>query len=505
MATPLLSNVPTTITLCESITGWSGDTFNLEPDIKVQGGNSVSCAMTNNGVNNIQYATSNSPGGQFSAVNQHIRVWINLAFVGNINTEANDGIQIQVVSGSGTALYTVAGSDTYAGGWSQFVIYTGNTPTTGSVPTGTCTAVGITVNTNSKPRNQPANCWVDAWYFGDGYTVTGGTSGDVINWDGIAALDIVEAYGIVTKQDDVYFTAGSISIGSGATATYFESGEKIQFKDLPVASNLYRITAQGTGCDYIITGGSIGAAGGQDYAYDCSDTDVTVDIFGVQFAKSSAVNFAAGQSIEQCVFDGCGQINPTTSTFRSNTISNYVGTLGSVLFPSNDSNFGNLTIINCDNGIEYGSGSDSSTPILDNIEFIDMVGQYDVNNTSGAAITLNIQNGGNGSTFNPAGDTVTFENPKTFKFTLNPSMTGYEWRIYTVTAAGSLNGSVEIAGEESATQDNQTYAYNYTGDTIIAVQILPQPTNDYEEKVIYEVLTDSNKNIGILLEPDNNN
>jgi hypothetical protein len=358
--------------------------------------------MTNNGSNNIQYA------GGFNIASighQHIRVWVNLSFVADIAVTASNGIQIQVISGSGTCYYTVGGSDTYGGGWKQFVIYTGNTPTSGSTPSGTVTTVGLQVNTIAKPRNVPANCYVDAWYYGDGFVVTGGTSGDEIDWSHIAAIDATNAYGICTRIDDVYFLAGDIKIGNGATATWFKSGQKIQFKDLPVSATLYNITFQGSGCTATISGGAWGAAGTQNYKVTASDTAPTVTISGVQLAKSGAVVFAAGQSITNCVFDNCGQVDPSTSTFNTNTFSNYVGTLGALLW-RDSSNTKDLVFINCDNGVQF---TTTSTPkSFDNIIFDDSAGNFDVNNTSGIAVVVNLTNGSNANSYNTGNNLVTF-------------------------------------------------------------------------------------------------
>jgi len=412
MATAVLTNTPTIITTCESTTGWSGDTFILDPLVKVQGSNSVSCAMTTNGTNNIQFATSSAPGGTFAVTNIHIRFWFYLEFIGDIASLATNGIQIQVVSTAGTALYTVSGSDVYDGGWVQAVVYTGNTPTSGSTPSGTCTAVGLTVNTNTKPRNVPSNCYVDAIYFGDGYTVTGGTSGDEIDWSHIAALDRTNRYGIVTNIDGVYFLAGDITIGT-ATTTWFLSGQKAQFRDsggiATFSSTLFGVTFAGSGLRLDITGGAWGASGTQDYLLDVSDTGITsVSIAGVQFARANSVLFASGQTISNCVFSSCGQVDPSTSTFSGMTFADYVGTSGALLFPTNDSNISTLTFINCDNGVEYDASSDATSPSFNNFQFDDAAGNYDVNNTSGGAVTINKNNGSNPNSYNPAGDIVTF-------------------------------------------------------------------------------------------------
>ena len=92
-----------------------------------------------------------------------------------------------------------------------------------------------------------------------------------------------------------------------------------------------------------------------------------------------------------------------------------------------------------------------------------------------------------------------------FKFTLDPSITWYEWRLYSVTAKWSLDWSVELAWEESASVDNQTYSYTYTVDTPVAVQIISQPDHDYEEEVYYDTLTNISKDFTIILNPDTNN
>lgn len=415
MATAVLTSVPTTITLCESIVDFSGDTFSLEPDIKVQGGNSVSCAMTNNGVNTIAYATS------FAVTNQHIRLWANFTFVGNIDTKANNGIQISVVSGSGTALYTVdgAGLGEYAGGWKQFVIYTGNTPTSGSVPSGTCTSVGFQVNTTSKPRNQPANAYFDAWYYGDGYTVTGGTSGDEIDWSHVAALDKTEAYGIVDRIDDIYFFAGDVKVGNGATTTFFKSGQKIQFKDLNVSTILYGVTFQGSGCNIDISGGAYGAAGVQDYTFNTDDVNLaTFTLTGVQFSKASTITFKAGQSVTNTVFDACELIEQNGATFDNITISNGTGVHHSSV--TDFSLFTNINLISSGTGYGILTVEGIGDIALSNVNF----SNYGANDTANAGIdytgitAINVSyTGGTEPTVNPTSLVTVLQNQNTI--TLN--------------------------------------------------------------------------------------
>lgn len=409
MATAVLTNVPSTISTAESITGWTGDTFSLEPDIKVQGSNSVACAQTNNGANDIYY--TGFTAADLSTV--HLRLWFNISFVGNLSS--TNPIQVYISDGTNTAYWAIDAS-AYAGGWSQAVVYTGNTPTSGTKPTGNSTRVGILFTTASKPRNVPANTWLDAWYYGDGYTITGGTSGDEIDWSHVAALDKTEAYNIVSVFEDVYFFAGDVTVGSGATTTYFSSGQKVQFKDLPVLSTLYKVTFEGSACNIDIAGGSYGAAGTQDYLFDASDTGInSFDLTGVQFAKANSVLFAAGESITNSVFDDCLQVDPSTSTFTGITFSNSVATDGSVLWPSDDTNISDLEFIICDNDVEIDASSDAS-PSFVNIVHDDNAGDYDVNNTSGGAVTVALSGTSNGNSY--TGSAVTFSSSSTLKLTV---------------------------------------------------------------------------------------
>jgi hypothetical protein len=498
MATPTLVNPPTIIDSAESTANWGGDSFSLEPDIKVAGSNSVACVQTNSGANDVYVSGS----WDFSA-DETLRLWFNISYVGNL--AASNKVQVFLHDGTNTAYWTVPKGETYAGGWLQAVIFTGNTPTSGTVNKSNITQIGMRFNTASKPRNVPANAWFDQWAYGDGYAVTGGSAVDPITPEDIAAVDKVSAYGIVSEVDGAIFLAGELLIGNGSTTTYYEDiGGVLVFKDLPVDTILYRIVGQGSGCNINIEGGVLTAAGNQDFDFDMDDGDLaSFSMIGKQISKANACYFKSGQSIQNNVFDGCGRVTPGLSTFKFNTLTNYDGTGGAILFPSDDSNISDLSFINNSFGVEYGSTSDASSPSFDAFTFDDVSGKYDVNNTSGSSVTIAAVNGSNPNSYNPAGDTVTFQNSKIFKFNIKPSQTGYEWRLYSVTALGSLSGASELDGEESASQDNQTYSYNYSADQPIAVQIIDH-SQEYEEAIEYYTLTENNQEVNIYLEVETN-
>jgi len=92
-----------------------------------------------------------------------------------------------------------------------------------------------------------------------------------------------------------------------------------------------------------------------------------------------------------------------------------------------------------------------------------------------------------------------------FDFSISPSIIGYEWRLYYVTAVGSLVGAVEQDGEETATSDSQSFSYTYSSDQAIAVQIITQPNSDYIENISYYTISNSNQSVIINLMKDDNN
>ena len=169
-------------------------------------------------------------------------------------------------------------------------------------------------------------------------------------------------------------------------------------------------------------------------------------------------------------------------------------------------NITNSSFILGDNNFDYGI----EVPGTGTFDFTgNTIAGYDDTNklihftaTSGD-IVINIKNSDT-PTYKSEGASVSIVNNINFKFTLKPSITDYEWRLYSVTAAGSLDGSINLAGEESATQDNQTYTYNYTNDIIVCVQILPF-ADDYVESDTYYTLGETDQNVTINLVKDINN
>jgi len=327
MATVTLGGTPTTIDLAEAITNWGGDTFLLEPDIKVQGSNSVACAMTATG-NNDGYVTGTWDFSGTGLGDQHLRLWFNISFIGNLS--ATNPIQIFLYDGTNTAFYYWDKAASYSGGWAQAVIYTGNSPDSGSVTKSSITRIGMRFVTSSKPRNVPANAWFDAWRYGDGYYATGGTSGDEIDLDLIAADDLTNAYGIVTKVDGNYSVRGDLQIGNGSTTTWFKSdGDLVTYAIEQVNAGLYKFHGNGAGCRIDVADSVFkaeGTAAKDKFDFDMSETNLlSTSIVDTQIVGADTVDFKSSQTATGNIYNGCGQINHSGADMDNSTVKNYSG------------------------------------------------------------------------------------------------------------------------------------------------------------------------------------
>lgn len=428
MAVTVTANL-TDVDLAETNTDWSdGSTFGTVgtslasgDGVFKQGTDSQSSKLAKNNSNWIQRIGT---AKDMSGTDVHLYWWILTAIRPNMTD-----MEIRIGDSAGAYTgWTIDAFTLWDGSWKCFVQDLAATPDTssGTIDLTDITIVSVLFGTVGSNFRSIENVWVDACRFGTGLTATG-TAFDIAD---IAADDqlVANQYGILQNIDDVIFSQGKLQIGNGATTTTFTSvNEVLVFRDAPVSSTLYEFLLTGSGCDVDITSLTARAAGTTDGTRFLCDFSVanSLDMTGSAFTRAGLIIFAAGFDITNTVFNDCSQIDPSTGIFKLNTISNYVGTLGSVLYPSSDTNISGLTFIVCDNGVEYDSGSDATSPSFDDFTFDDAGGNYDVNNTSGSAVSIGNANGSNANSYNPGGDVVTFlANPVSFTVTAKKSTDG---------------------------------------------------------------------------------
>lgn len=396
-------------------------------------------------------------------------------------------------STSGTTWWTVVDNTTnieWYGEWYTFVLDVNSTATdadsTGTLDLSAITDVHINVdNSNSGNIRSIENTYIDGIRFGTGLTITG-TAWD---WADVAAIDANSSnkWDIIQQVGPgVFRVQGQLKIGNGATTTTpSSSNETIYFLDPSsagaaggalgkLASAFYDVTIQGSGCTVDFNNVSMLAGTNTPFTIDASDTNLptsSVDWAGGTILGGGGISLKSSQSYKNMSFVGCGQIDPSTSTFENNTISDYIGTEGGALLWPGGTTVKNCSFINCDQGIEI---TQTSNQTFDNLIFDDAAGNFDVHlNNGGTSINVSKNNGSNPNSYTATGGgVVTFVGASVTvkaKVVTDAGVNIQNARVFVRTAAaGSLpyNASVSISNSGTTATVTHTAHGLSNGDKI---------------------------------------
>ncbi len=541
-----------------------GGSYSLTPDASLYAGETPPVSIgskyaSKSGYTYIDGITPLDFSGGGTEEEQFIYIWIKILSNSPLDTLANNGLSIMIGSAPGDSYeYRIAGSDganDWSTDWRLFVI--DPTMNTGAIVNGTpdlsaIDTIGLWIDTATSVRAE--TFFISQIMCARGLKVEGTSDNlfdDIVAW----CTDYANrAAGMFQKRGQTYYSLGALTIGDystqSANCVVAQEGANIEYEKsefwngtawislYPLGANIITVEEHPSYETYL-TLENVGIAGNSENMLNLDTRDATdfnqqggylkyintlyaenSSLFsGTVFSLYSARTLGA-EYYENCTFDGSATLTvQSTSDFdANNTVNGKTGIISlnvanlayiaSTKLYSSGSNHGvELTSIGTGemtwdcitDGFDVGVTGSPVTPTTTGGEDI-----Y-ISATTGT-LTINVADGATTPSIKSAGAVVNVvAGQKSFKFTLNPSLTNYEWRIYSVTALGSLAGAVELAGEETATADNQTYNYSYTSDIFIAVQIINQPDNDYVEAVRYFTLVNSNQDISINLEKDNNN
>ena len=459
----------------EAVTNWQNDTFSLEPDIKVEGANSVSCAQTVNGQNDLWVS------GTFNLTNAHLRLFWNNSYVAYF--AATNPVEIRLGDGTNTDFQTYfAASSDYTGGWVDLVMVADatNFPT---VNLAAITEVGVRVNTASKPRNVPANQWCDNWRVIDGLQITG-TS----DFNAAAVLDAASVYGVLNEVDGVLFAVGELLITSGCNFT--SSNETLVFPDRFVATALYRLVADGNS-DVDISGlvcKSLGTASVDFSAalntlslVSCSFIDITTLTFTPTVTTPTFENnsfsgcgtTALNLDATNCVWNASDTITLTASDLIGCQVNDHIAT-GVVCDSLDQINDCSFTSPGTGHAVNLGTIA-ASTSMTWNSEATNYAGTDGstgnetvlVNVASGQTLTIN--NNGSGLTvMNTGPGTVNvISGAVTLQVTAIANDTGLPLQGARVYLKKVSDGTVVLTGETNASGIVEDTAYTYTADEAV--------------------------------------
>ena len=313
MAVPTLTNTPTIIDTADATTNWSGGA--AEPDVTIDENGSISETLRANGAT-LSVTTS------FTSAGNHVRGWFQFSAIPDldfIDFELNGGTATYILFDGPGETNSASGVPRYRGGWFYVLVDLDGTPDSGTVPT-TTTSIGYEFNRVSQPRNV-INTFADVLWRGDGYTCTGGTSGDPITFETIASADASAGlyYGVVQTVRDTTFIFGAVTIGAGATATYCTvANEAVIFDDQRLAAtDLYKIIATGSGATFDATNSLFKGNGAQTFDFDMSAVNTLICDTNVLI--QAVPTFGSGQSVESCTFINCALTTGGGATFTGCT------------------------------------------------------------------------------------------------------------------------------------------------------------------------------------------
>ena len=452
MATPVLTPGFAVLSDCELNTGWSA--YTADTEVFKQGLTAGSGTLRTAGLNTRTHTTTT-----FNATGQHLRMWLNYASLGFLQTKANGGIRLFAQdTGGAIGYWYLGGIDTYDGGWVLLQVDMDRAFDSGSANRTIINRTGFTLNLTGAPRNA-VNTWWDYLVRGNGMTITGGTSGDPITWDGIAAVDAANGYGAVRKVNGVFFVNTNLTFGGASSTVLDDTNQIIVFEDQPVDADLYKIEALGTAdTQFKLTNSVIKSASAStrfDLLLDNAQLN-TLEFTGNTVVNADATRFKSGQSVTGSVFQGCNQIQTGGASFTDNIVRNSLDANGALLWPDGTSTQ-NCTFTDNNRAIQI-----NTTGTKDFIGITFSGNTTDINNTSGSAVTVNVSGGGTASGVTSTGSAVTVQASATL--TLTGVVDGSEVRIY------AHNTTTELYGLESKAAGVDP-AYSYTSPQAVDIVV----------------------------------
>ena len=479
-----------------------------------EGSASLCGTMKSSGVNTATFTPSSAV--DMSSQN-HLRFWFLDSAAGLLDVTSNGGIRVGISDGTNTGYWYVAGSDTYDGGWLNVVIDVTSTVDDGTQPTNlsTISTIYIAINQTASGKNFD-NVWIDNLCLCDGLTAYGDDSSDYFDFEDIYQADDTSlGIGIIRKIGGQYYSTGSIEIGdsAGTSGTMFQAmSQVLVFEDREVSSSLYDLSPvdNGTGTTEFILGNKVGTAGIQGcvirtqsetqtpkFTIDGSGSNVdNFKLYGTTFFDAGVItlgNDATEVEVVSCSFESCDQLIMndcnTSSCFFINTSSTAGAILWNETIQIADSSFvGNTTGA----GIEMPSAT--GTPYSYNgLTFSGNT--YDVNNTSGSAITVNKLSGSDPSTY--TGSSVTFS--ASFTLTLTGIVEGTNVTI--------VNSSTRTVLQDTTCGASGEVTYGHSGGETVDILFM-NTAYDPNLSDIYDLTLpngDSSTKIQMIDDPNYNN
>ena len=349
------------------------------------------------------------------------------------NTKANGGMRILLGDGTDRIAYYVGGSDDFGHfvlGWSMFKMDTTILPGNFEVLTGveanlTTTAivdVGMGGQFPGKAAGNADNVFVDILrYIANGsaaLSISGGTTGARGTWAEIVVEDFSTsadaAFGILrtlVAGSKAYELNYGIEFGAATGDTFFDDSDFqliIAGTDM-AAGNMDVDLVAGTGTNLFALTNFVIIGIGAISNWDLSALFETMSLNDGQFVDIGAISFpVTGGTLRECqttLFVNCGQVDPSTMTFKFNSFIGSLDADGALLWPSSVTNLSDLDFVSDGSGhaiealntgtFDYTNITDSGYTGTRGSNLVSSSGSIDAMffNNSGGLITLTVVGG----------------------------------------------------------------------------------------------------------------
>lgn len=411
----------TEISLCEATTGWAAVGGNLT----VTDNTIFGPAQGNYNLQNVLNSLGNR-GADYTwsidtnLTNVTLYAWFAFSNKAILQNKGSTGLRIRITDVSGYwGEWDIAGKDTLPhAGWICHAVRTSVAYSRTGGTTPVLTQIRK-VGWRADSVTSKGTIYFDAWRYGQGLTVVGGTSGDPATFQTFVDAEETQdnRWGVVAKYEGVYYAQGVLNIGKTvqSATTYFKDTNKIVvFKDAMVGTGFYAINVYGAGSYattfYLgtksgssgISGCILNAAGTAKYAITATNSNVTVvGLYGCTFLNAGTVTlpaYAANKETLNSNFIACTEVQPDTGVVE---FCNFISAAANAVLVVPSHRIKNCYFIGNVNATRINTAGDYT---FDNLKFDSNT--YDVNNTSGGTVNVGKSNGSNPATY--TGSVVNF-------------------------------------------------------------------------------------------------
>jgi hypothetical protein len=514
----------------------------------LQGSYSVSAKIASGKYGWIYYNYGSGLNFTTTYAGQYVYIWLNCTTLGSLDTLANEGLSIRI--GSSTANYDcwlLGGSDgignSYTGGWLCAVIDPtegGNASLSGGTGLDTTAVQYIGVhmkNPSGGATIKSENIMVDTIAVGSGLSIKGteATAGD--GWTEVKDYCIAyasRAWGMIQERGGILYAYGNMTIGDSAQSantSFTDTAQVVRFGDFyyhngtswvtSITSGFHGLTVEDAASyttvfqDGTIVGTDAGRSGSTFIGAD--DADTTFDLYGGSNSSSTTKLYGttlrgidgaitwgndADHHCYSVVMEGCAQFDPVGAVRIRNC--NFIATLATdaaVVWNANiDIESCNFIANTTGSGIEHTSAAGSPYTYT---SLLFSGNTYDVNNTSGSAITITKAGTPPSDPSTSQGSSVTYQSSITLTITVQDESTSPV--VTAQVAIYKISDRTQLMNEDTDSNGVATESYVGAGEDV-EIRIRKSSTGDtkYIPFSTRGTLTSENYSLLVTLKEDQN-